>query len=472
MFIEVMGRIHTWMLEAPWLMLIVLLGMLVIAWWVMTENEVMSWANRRARWLSIAVQVVVLPLLLFVMLWSMRVTLARTEYDFRRQHGRVSQSNLESVQNIWGRPHVQRDLVVSHYYLEPVSVEVRDNVGRIVKRTTMERRDVPQNSLVRTRGEVTLTRSERMKGTAKYPGFLLDCQYHYTVRNFADRNTTANFNFPLSPGQSKFDRFLVMVDGVDQSAHLSLNEYAASWSMPMTPGQQARVDISYASQGLQRFYYQVADVREIRDFLLTLDLPDIPRKAINYPEGCFPPTSLVSLNHAHGSRLSWRMDRAITTRGMGIALPDPTQPGQQVSRVLRYAWRGGMLLIVSLVITGIALGRGFQLLPFTLVTGVYMGEFMLLAAISDLFPTFWIAWGISAAGAMLLSMLILGWRTAPPTYTALLLIYMGAFPLLTLPDKINEPLLLCMDVLTIVYLAVLGIIVIRKRPPLAPQPDE
>lgn len=471
MLMELMQRIHSWTLEAPWIMLITLLGMLVIAWWVMTANDVMGWANRRARWLSIIVQAVLLPLLLFVMLWSMRVTLARTEYDFRRQHGRVSQSNLESVKNIWGRPHVQRDLVVSHYYLQPVTEEVRDNFGRIVKRTTMERRDVPQNSLLRTRGEVTLTRSERMKGTAKYPGFLLDCQYHYIVRNFAERNTTANFNFPLSPGQSKFDRFLVLVDGVDQSAHLSLNEYAASWSMPMSPGQEARVDISYASQGLQRFYYQVADVREIRDFLLILDLPDIPRKDINYPEGCIPPTRLKSLNNAHGSRLSWRMDRAITTRGMGIALPDPAQPGQQVARVLRYAWRGGMLLIVALVITAIAFGRGFQPLPFILVTGVYVGQFMLLAAINDLFPTFWIAWGISAAGAIILSALILGWRTAPPTYIALLLIFMGAFPLFTLPDKINEPLLLCIDVLTIIYLAALGIIVLRKRPALTPQAE-
>ena len=463
MITSIAHHLHAWILEAPWLMLIMLAGALLVFWWVLRSNDVYAAVNARAKWLSITVQAIVMPLALLLILWGVRVTLARTDLDFSKQHGRVSQVNLESVEKIWGSPHVQRDLLVAHYYMQPVSDEVRDELGRIVKRTQLQRIDVPQNSITSTRGEVTLTRSERKKGSAKYPGFVLQCHFIYRVRNFADRATTADYSFPLSPGQSKFDNFIVLMNGEDQSAHLNLDSEDASWSMPMTPGQENVVDISYTSQGLQRFYYQVSDAREIRDFLLTLNLPDIARKDINYPEGCIPPSTISPTAHGRGSVLSWQLNRALTTRGMGIALPNPAQPGQQVALVLRYAWRGGMLLLVTLAITGIVLGRGFSVLSLALVGGVFSGEFMLLAALCDLFPTFWLPWALTAVVAVVLSFFILGGRKTPRPLLLLPIIFMAIYPLLALPEEINTSLLTGMDVLTIVYLAILGVMSMRGK---------
>ena len=79
--------------------------------------------------------------------------------------------------------------------MQPVTEEGRDELGRIVQHTHMERRDVPQNSVTRTRGDVTLTRSERKKGSAKYPEFIVQCNFVYRVRNFANRDTIADFIF-------------------------------------------------------------------------------------------------------------------------------------------------------------------------------------------------------------------------------------------------------------------------------------
>ncbi|HEY3378980.1 MAG TPA: hypothetical protein VGL77_15955 [Armatimonadota bacterium] len=459
-----LARVHAWVGQAPWVMLLVVISALAVFWWVLRTHDVPGWAAQRARWLNITVQAVVLPLLVFLILWGMRITLARTEYDFRRQHGRVSQANLESVEKIWGRPHVQRDLVVNHYYMRPVTEEVKDELGRIIMRTRMERVDVPQNSVTRTRGDVTLTRSERQKGTAKYPGFFLQCHFLYTVKNFANRQTEAEFTFPLSPEQSKFDHFTVLVNGQDQSAHLNLDAYSASWTLPMSPGQVDSVDISYDSQGLQRFYYQVADVREIRDFVLALNLPDIPPKSINYPEGCIPPTTIAPANQGRGSLLTWKLDRALTTRGMGVALPNPAQPGELVARVLRSAWRGGMLLVVTLVLTAIVLGLGFSVLRTALIAGIYVGEFMALAALTDVFPAFWLPWALTALVAIILSALVLGGRKASGLLLALVVIFMALYPLLALPEDISPSLLLGMDVLIIIYLAVLGALALRKQP--------
>ncbi len=459
----ILGRVHGWVTEAPWLALVVVLGVMIVFWWVLRTREVPVWAGTRARWLSILVEAVALPTLFFLILWGVRITLVRTAYDFTLRHGRVSEVNLSSVEHIWGKPHVQRDLVVVHHYTVPVKEDVRDNLGRVVTRTRMETRTVPQNSITRTRGEATLTRSERQKGTAKYPGFKLACHFVYTVTNFAERATEADFIFPLSPGQSLMTGFQVRVNGADQSRRLNLDAENATWTLPMAPGAIDEVDITYASRGLQRFYYQIGDEREIRDLQFILLLPDIPPSDVNYPEGCIPPTEgIAHTGDGHGSVLVWKLDRALTTRGMGIALPQPEQPGEEIARVLHAAGKGGMLLLITLVITGIALGGGFNVLQYALVAGVYTGEFMLMAALSDWLPTFWLPWLLVGAGAWLLTARILGWRQAHRSQLVLAGIFLLIYPLLALPAEQNTSLLLGMDVLTVVYLAVLGVAVLYR----------
>ncbi len=472
----ILSRIHGWVTEAPWMALIILVGMAVVLWWVLRADGVPEWAARRAPWLRVLTMAVVLPLLFFAILWGVRVSLARTEYDFRRQHGRVSETNLSSVESIWGRPHVQRDLTVYHTYPVSVTEEVRDQFGRIVTRTRMETREAPQNSVTRTRGDVTLTRSERQKGSAKYPGFTLDCRFDYTVQNFADRRTDARYDFPLSPEQTMFDGFTVLVNGRDMSSKLQFDPYDVTWTLPMEPGQVDQVRITYQSRGLERFYYQVSDVREIRDFLLTLRLPDIPLKDVNYPEGCITPTTKVASNG--GAVLTWQLDRALTTRGMGIALPEPEQPGATVARVLRVAWHSGMLLLVTMVITAITLGLGFNVLRAALLAAVFVGECMLLAAVSDYVPSFWLAYVLAVAPAVLAAALVFGGRRAPVALLVLLLVFMAGFPLLALFPEIMSSLLLGVDVLTILYLAALGIAALRRTPlqehpqEVAPTPEE
>lgn len=459
---EFLSRVHGWVTEAPWMALIILVGVAVVLWWVLRADQVPEWAARRAPWLRVLAQAIVLPLLFFAILWGVRVSLARTEYDFRRQHGRVSETNLSSVESIWGRPHVQRDLTVYHTYQVPVTEEVRDQLGRIVTRTHMETREAPQNSITRTRGEVTLTRSERQKGSAKYPGFTLDCRFEYTVQNFADRRTDARYDFPLSPEQTMFDGFTVLVNDQDMSSKLQFDPYDVTWTLPMEPGQINHVRITYRSRGLERFYYQVSDVREIRDFLLTLHLPDIPLKDVNYPEGCITPTTRVA--DGRGAVLTWQLDRALTTRGMGIALPEPEQPGATVARVLRVAWHAGMLLLVTVVITAIALGLGFNALRAALLAAIFVGECMLLAAVSDYLPHFWLAYLLAVIPAVLAGALVVGGRRAPLPLLALILVFMAGAPLLALFPDVMPSLLLGLDVLTVLYLAALGIAALRRKP--------
>ncbi|HOS44746.1 MAG TPA: hypothetical protein PK794_13740, partial [Armatimonadota bacterium] len=101
---------------------------------------------------------------------------------------------------------------------------------------------------------------------------------------------------------------------------------------------------------------------------------------------------------------------------------------------------------------------------------VFVGEFMLMAAISDYVPSYWLAWALAALPAIGAAYLILGGRRAPFPLYWLPVVFMGLYPLLALPREVAPSLLLGMDVLTVLYLAVLGILALRRTPEAPPLP--
>src|SRR5205085_9451592 len=102
--------------------------------------------------------------------------------------------------------------------------------------------------------------------------------------------------------------------------------------------------ISFKSRGMSSWYFQVQDPHEIRDFTLTLNLPDLAKAHLNFPEGCMSPTETRATADNRGSILTFRLDHAISSKGMGIALPTVPQPGETTKAVLDEVERGWLLV--------------------------------------------------------------------------------------------------------------------------------
>jgi len=422
-----LNRFVTWMSVEPAVGLMMTIAAIVIfgaSFIGSTENAFWPWVRR-------VIEAAAKALLFLGLLWAFRAILNDNYATFNSTHGSVSEANLQSARSIWGRPHVQRELGVNHWIetVEQEEIPRQDPSEPPLYRNIEVRRHVPQNSILSFTGQVDLTLSEREKGYAYYSGFEADCRFEYEVINDSDMETEAEFNFPLAPQQTMYENFQISVDGQDISSWLRVADDNVWWKEMMGPQERRKIIVTYTSRGMDYFYYQVPYKREIKDFTLTLTVDRLPVSMLNYPEGCLTPKEIGPTSDGQGSVLVWTLDRAITTAGMGIALPSPEQPGADVTRVL---WRSPYaltLLISTLGLTLLILREPVRFLDLALLASTYCVQFLVMAAVSDFFLGFW---GSLILGAILTGvMAFLLLRTHPSRLLRILvLILVGFFAVL------------------------------------------
>jgi len=360
-------------------------------------------------WLRRVIEASVGAILFLGLLWAFRSILTNNSTTFHSTHGSLSEASLKSAQSIWGRPHVQRELTVNHFIETTVQEEIprEDPSQPPLYRSKKVRQQVPQNSIVGFEGHMDMSLSEREKGYALYNGFVVNARFEYVVVNDSDLETEAEFTFPLSPGQTMHDKFMILEDGQDISPKLRFSQNLIQWKRTMQPHQRSTIVVSYTSRGMEYLYYQVPAQREIKNFVLTLAVDRLPVSLLNYPEGCLTPTEIRPTADQQGSILTWRLDRAITTAGMGVALLQPQQPGARVLRVLLNSPYALTLLISVIALTLLILGEPARFLDLALLAAAYCVQFLIMAALSDLFPGFWGSLILGALLTVLLAFLLL-----------------------------------------------------------------
>lgn len=333
----------------------------------------------------------VVVLLLAQTLGVLRTYLRRSVAHFQQTHGRVTEANYNAVQTIWGAEQTQRELTLKVYYDEEVTerTEFEDPTKPALIRKKMVRHNIAGNPFVAARHDITLKQNARKKGSALYGGYETACRFTWKLRSPADRDTKGTLRFPLPAEGAIYDDLTATINGVDVLPKMELSESALVLTRDLEPGEELAVAISFKSRGMSQWYFQVAEPREIRDFTLTLDLPDLPFAKLNYPEGCMSPTSLEPTAEGRGSLLTYRLDHALSQKGMGISLPTLPQPGATTNAVLGEAERGWMLIAAALLLTlTLAEVRHGTLLSMMFASALALA-FGLLGDFSDLLFGFW-----------------------------------------------------------------------------------
>jgi hypothetical protein len=248
---------------------------------------------------------------------------------------------------------------------------------------------VSGNPFISAAHDITLTQNPRRKGSALYGGYETVCRFTWKLRSPADRDTRGTLRFPLPAQGAIYDELAATIDGEDVLPQMELSEEALLLTRDLGPHEELDVAISFKSRGMSQWYFQVAEPREIRDFTLSLTLPDLPRTKLNYPEGCMSPTEVRATTGSRGSVLLYRLDHAISQKGMGISLPTLPQPGATTNAVLEEAERGWMLMVATLLFTfTLSQNRHAALLAAFFATALAVG-FGLLGDFSDLLFGFW-----------------------------------------------------------------------------------
>jgi hypothetical protein len=179
------------------------------------------------------------------------------------------------------------------------------------------------------------------------------------------------------------------LDGKDVLPQMEIRDSSLVLGLDVQPNEAMDFRIAFKSRGLSVWDFQVREAREIRDFTLTLTLPDLQKAKLNYPDGCMTPTKIEPTKDNQGSVLTYRLDHALTDKGMGIALPQLPQPGETTRAVLdetEDAW----LLVFAVLLLSLTLASvpHAVLLTILFATATAFG-YGLLANFSDLLLGFW-----------------------------------------------------------------------------------
>lgn len=407
---ELFDKLINWINIEPTVGLLMLITALVLfgsAFKNYTESTESFW-NWFRKIITASVTGAISAVLFVGLMWAFRIILNDNVATFYSTHGSVSEISRASAQTIWGRPHQQIELTVLHTReVKEQEEQPRENPeDPPVYKTVLVTKEVPQNSIVGFTGDVQMTLSEREKGYALYSGYILDVNFVYEVVNASEYETDVTFTFPLSAGQAMFENFVITMDDKDLSPQLRIASNNVTWLVKMKPAQKSKLNITYSSRGMDYFYYQIPVQREIKNFTLELTIDRLPISLINYPDGVITPTEIISTNDGKGSKLIWRLDRAITVAGMGVSLLPPEQPGAQVLRVLVISPYALTLLGAMLALTMLIWGIQIRFLDLALLSAVYSMQFLLMSAISDLVFGFWGSLIIGAVLTLVLSYLL------------------------------------------------------------------
>jgi len=364
----------------------------------------------------------------------LRSYLRNSVAHFQQTHGRITGANYNAVQTIWGSEQTQRELTLQTYYDEEVTerTEFEDPTKPALVRKKTVRRHIVGNPFISATHDITLTQNPRKKGSALYGGYETACKFTWKLKSPADRATKGTLRFPLPAQGAMYDELVATVNGQDVLPKMELSEAALVLTRDLEPNETLDVAISFKSRGMSFWYFQVTEQREIRDFTLALNLPDMPRAKLNYPEGCMSPTDLKATTDNRGSVLTYRLDHAISHKGMGVSLPTLPQPGATTNAVLGEAERGWMLIVATLLLAWTLAETRHAVLLTVLFASAIALAFGVLGDFSDLLFGFW----GTALVVFLPLLLLLAWiakritgGTGGKVLAALLLVFGALYPI-------------------------------------------
>jgi hypothetical protein len=245
------------------------------------------------------------------------------------------------------------------------------------------------NPFITEQHQITLHQNARKKGSALYGGYETECRFHWQFKNPTDRDLNSVIRFPLPAATAMYDNLSAVLNGKDVLPQMHLREATLALNRDLKAHEPLDLTISFKSRGMSFWYFQVKEPREVRNFLLTMTLPDLGKARLNYPEGCMTPTSIQPTTDNQGSVLTYRLDHAISSKGMGISLPPLPQPGATTSAVLNEIERGWLLIFASLILGFTLTQTNYSVLLIVLFGAATACGYGLLADFSDLLFGFW-----------------------------------------------------------------------------------
>jgi len=226
--------------------------------------------------------------------------------------------------------------------------------------------------------QVGMEVEHRRKGLLWYGTYTVGFEGVYRFENATEEEATFRFRFPLASGGSVYDNFALRIDG-ERLDDVPITNGSAIQMLTLAPGEVARVEVAYGSQGLDDWRYDFGQkVNQVRDFNLAIraDFDDI-----DFPPGTLSPTQKKVTDA--GWDLTWGYDRLFADADIGLAVPQRLNPGPWVSRVTFFAPVSLFLFFFVLFILGITRGVSLHPVHYFFLSAAFFSYHLLLAYLVD-----------------------------------------------------------------------------------------
>ncbi|MGA9526185.1 MAG: inner membrane CreD family protein [Myxococcaceae bacterium] len=353
------------------------------------------------------------------------------------------------VSELWGAPMTQQPLQ-AHYRERVERREVTTTVDPQGRETqTVQRReewvDVPLE-LVRTVGKVHLALEQRRKGLLWFPTYVADVELAYAVENGSEAARAVVHRFPFPGNDVSLDDFTVL-DADGKQRQVRIDEGGATWTLDVPPGARTEHTVRYRARGTSRWEYGLGQGGQARDVTLTVET-DFAE--VDFPSGTLSPTRHGP--HGNGWQGTWEFERLITTRSLGLELPQLINPGPLASRITYFAPVG--LLFFFFVVALLAAVRGRELHPlhYFLLGCAFFAYHLLFAYLVDL-VTLQLAFALASAVSIFLvvtyARLFTGWLFALREIALAQLVYLVVFSLTFLLEGLTGLAITVLAILTL-----------------------
>jgi inner membrane protein involved in colicin E2 resistance len=240
--------------------------------------------------------------------------------------GSASKSRVASS---WGAPQGQSPPSAGYAQITEENVTTVEN-GASVTRHVQTQKWIPF-PIEKSRVNAGLNIDYRKKGLLWYSTYKVKFAGTYDFRNSSDAARDVTFTLHLPADQAVYDGLSFSVNGTPLTLqHAKSDAYAV---FPMKPQETAVLDVTYNSQGLDRWSYDFGEgVTEVKDFELHVrtNFEDF-----DILENALSPTK--ETREGQGWDLDWKYENLLSGYRIGIELPQKLQPGPLAGRISYFA---------------------------------------------------------------------------------------------------------------------------------------
>lgn len=285
------------------------------------------------------------------------------------------------VQSIWGTSQTQSPPSAT-YTVRGAKAAALAAGGTTVKSIDEEQTDIQlpiQASVV----NADISVEYRRKGLLWFSTYRVGFSGSYRFANATDTSRDVTFCFPLPAKQAVYDDVRMTANG--QPLKLTTANGVLSGKAALAAGNRVVLQVSYRSQGLDRWQYKLGDeVAEVKNLSLAIRTHF---GGFDFPENTLSPTE--EKKSGDGWELKWDYRSLLSGFQIAMTMPEKVQPGPLAGRISCFA--PVSLLFFFFVVFILTMLRGIEFHPmnYFFLACAFFAFHLLLAYLVDHISIHW-----------------------------------------------------------------------------------